>query len=435
MWIGIDDTDSSTGGCTTFVAFTLVKEINLSEEFDLIGLPKLVRLNPNIPWKTRGNGAICLRIDKGIDKKRKIGRFQNINLFSYNKASNTLNDKEKLRKTILNVVKKNSKFDDRKTNPGFVILDKKPDSKHYYKAIREVVTVDETIKFLDEINGYYKGFKNCRGLIGAVASTAWTGEKDKTFEMIRYREKKRWGSKRFVEDESVKKMDKKTEYTFDNYDYKNNHNRITPSSPCPVLYGLRGDRYQEIIKADNMIKSEENMGWMIFDTNQATDEHLERKKISQIKHFESVIIYGEVLKKPFTIKGGHVFFKLKDKTGIIDCAAYEPTKEFRDVIRKLLVGDIVEVYGGVRSNPLTVNLEKIKLKKLVKKMVKKENPVCPVCGKHMKSKGKNQGFKCVNCKTTSDKAIYKEEKRKISPGFYETPVCARRHLSKPLKRY
>src|SRR5688500_19115853 len=25
-------------------------------------LPILIRLNPNIPWKTRGNGAVCLRI-------------------------------------------------------------------------------------------------------------------------------------------------------------------------------------------------------------------------------------------------------------------------------------------------------------------------------------------------------------------------------------
>jgi tRNA(Ile2)-agmatinylcytidine synthase len=28
---------------------------------ELIDYPLLVRLNPNIPWKTRGNGAICLR--------------------------------------------------------------------------------------------------------------------------------------------------------------------------------------------------------------------------------------------------------------------------------------------------------------------------------------------------------------------------------------
>ena len=52
----------------------------------------------------------------------------------------------------------------------------------------------------------------------------------------------------------------------------------------------------------------------------------------------------------------------------------------------------------------------------------------------MKSKGKNQGFKCVNCGVKSNNPVYQEKKRSISTGFYEVPVCARRHLSKPLKR-
>ena len=33
-----------------------------------------------------------------------------------------------------------------------------------------------------------------------------------------------------------------------------------------------------------------------------------------------------------------------------------------------------------------------------------------------------------------DKAVYKKIYRDLKPGFYEVPVCARRHLSKPLKR-
>jgi tRNA(Ile2)-agmatinylcytidine synthase len=52
----------------------------------------------------------------------------------------------------------------------------------------------------------------------------------------------------------------------------------------------------------------------------------------------------------------------------------------------------------------------------------------------MKSIGFNQGFKCKKCKIKSKKAILKEMKRDIKIGFYEVPVCARRHLSKPLKR-
>jgi len=74
-------------------------------------------------------------------------------------------------------------------------------------------------------------------------------------------------------------------------------------------------------------------------------------------------------------------------------------KQFRNIIRDLLIGDIVEVYGGVRKKPLTINIEKIDIKYLVDDFIKIENPICPICKKHMKSKGKNQGYKCLKCKT------------------------------------
>ncbi len=132
--------------------------------------------------------------------------------------------------------------------------------------------------------------------------------------------------------------------------------------------------------------------------------------------------------------GGHVIFKMKDTTEEIDCAAYEPTKKFREVVRELDIGDKVEVYGGVREKPLTVNLEKINVEYIEKKVEKIENPVCSKCGKHMKSKGAGQGYKCKNCGTKSEKPVLRERKRDIAIGFYEVPVCARRHISKPLKR-
>ena len=66
--------------------------------------------------------------------------------------------------------------------------------------------------------------------------------------------------------------------------------------------------------------------------------------------------------------------------------------------------------------------------------LKIENPVCPKCNKHMKSKGTNQGYKCIKCGTKSNKPIVQEMKRNIKTGLYEVPVCARRHLSKPIER-
>ena len=325
-------------------------------------------------------------------------------------------------------------MEDKNTNPGFVILDNKPDLKLYTKAVTQVVNLDEITSILKARNADFKGYKNSRGLIGATSAVAWPSDRDKTYEIISYRKKSVWGTKRVIDSDSVKEMDKITKKTFDNYDCSNNHNRVMPSSPCPILFGIRGEDYEELIIASSMIKSEPVDSWLVFETNQGTDDHLQKKNVVDVNPFESVIVKGDIIQDPYTMKGGHVLFKLKDATGVIDCAAYEPTKEFRNVIRELFVGDVVEVYGGVRKKPLTVNIEKINIIKLKKIVEKIGNPVCPTCGKHMKSKGKDQGFKCKICGTKSNDAFLRDKKREVQLGFYEVPVCARRHLSKPLKR-
>jgi len=296
------------------------------------------------------------------------------------------------------------------------------------------MNIKETEIFLEQLNLDFKGYKNCRGLIGATAAISWSSKNDKTFELITYRQPNKWGAERDVKIDSVIKMDKLTKKTFDNFDYKNNHDRITPSSPCPILYGIRGDNEKELVKALSIVQSESTESWLLFKTNQATDDHLQNVKISNVKPFQSVILKGIVTKNPYTIEGGHVFFSINNNGYDIDCAAYEPTKQFRNIIRQLNLGDEVEVYGGVRNEPLTVNIEKIKIYHLTNIFEKFENPICPKCGKHMKSIGKNQGFKCKKCRTKSNLPTMVEKKRKIHLEFYEVPVCARRHLSKPLKR-
>lgn len=433
IWIGIDDTDSTKGGCTTFLALALIKAF-VENNLDIIGFPRLVRLNPNIPWKTRGNGAISLQIGRGTGKKTRIGEIGDQDLFCYNDMDNDNLEYDEIANIIEEKINEYARLDDENTNSGFVLLKKQPPLRTYENTVRDIIQLKETKNYLEKTEAFFKGYKNSRGLIGATASVAWEPNGNNTYELISYREKKRWGTKRNVDDISTKMMDKKFPSTFDNYDYKNKHNRLVPSSPCPVLFGIRGDNFEDLAKAKDIIKSEKNFGWLIFLSNQGTDDHLEKTTIDKIKPYQSVIVQGKINKIPYTIKGGHVIFTIKGPKGKIDCAAYEPTKEFRDIIRGLTIDDKVEVYGGVREKPLTINLEKIKINHLVKKIEKVENPICPKCGKHMKSKGKNQGFKCKICGTKEEKPRLREEKRPLNLGLYEVPVCARRHLSKPLKR-
>ncbi|MBU3901824.1 MAG: DNA-binding protein, partial [Candidatus Thermoplasmatota archaeon] len=104
------------------------------------------------------------------------------------------------------------------------------------------------------------------------------------------------------------------------------------------------------------------------------------------------------------------------------------------LIRELMKDDVVTVFGGVREKPLTVNIEKIKIEKLAE-VYEKIIPSCPKCNKKMKSIGKSQGYRCRRCGIKTKKIGTKKIQRKINHGFYEVPVCARRHLSKPLKRF
>ena len=62
LHIGIDDTDSLDGRCTTHLTYNIVRHILKNRLGDFIDYPLLIRLNPNVPWKTRGNGAVCLRL-------------------------------------------------------------------------------------------------------------------------------------------------------------------------------------------------------------------------------------------------------------------------------------------------------------------------------------------------------------------------------------
>jgi tRNA(Ile2)-agmatinylcytidine synthase len=136
----------------------------------------------------------------------------------------------------------------------------------------------------------------------------------------------------------------------------------------------------------------------------------------------------------------HVFFSIEDDSGQVECAAYEPTSALRKIAMKLMVGDYVEVYGGVRKPsgdiPLTLNLEKIRLSKLAPKIAY-QNPICPRCGKRLKSMGKQKGLRCDKCGSRYPRAekIQVRLKRDVKRGLYITSTRSQRHLTKPYGRY
>lgn len=164
------------------------------------------------------------------------------------------------------------------------------------------------------------------------------------------------------------------------------------------------------------------------------------ESLSAIEPFSSVVVKGVVSQSPRLVPLRHVIFSIKDESAEVDCAAYEPTGSLRRIPRELMVGDSVEVYGAVRkataSKPLTINLEKIKILSLSRKITF-ENPFCPSCGKRLKSMGKHQGFRCEKCGGKFSDLVKKEvvATRGINEVLYVTSPRSQRHLTKPLRRY
>lgn len=416
LHIGIDDTDSKEGMCTTYIGACLYFKLN-SMGLKPADYPHLIRLNPNCPYKTRGNAAIALRFYCDEDMV------------------------EQVKEVVIKTVKNMSEMGKEGTDPGiaFLMSKKVPSMLRLFseRVVREIVTVKEASSVAHSSKVDVYGFKEGRGIVGALAAIGETLDGPHTYELLAYREKSMWGKPRMVDRNSVFRMDEATyPFTFDNVDRDSGEIRITPHTPCPVLLGIRAVTPEWAKKAYMMVKVLEPVSMhIIYKTNQATDSHIVCKRVNELVPNISVKVTGLVSEEPRIIKGGHVFFKISDGTGEVQCAAYEPTRSFRNVVMSLRMGDLISVYGSVkiRENlPLTINLEKMEVHDISKQYVK-VNPLCHNCGNRMKSEGKGKGYSCSRCKTklpvVSSQLV--EVKRKLRPGCYEVPPRARRHLSMP----
>ncbi|MGO8805569.1 MAG: DUF1743 domain-containing protein [Candidatus Bathyarchaeia archaeon] len=422
MHVGLDDTDSTKGGCTTYLAALLVEKL-IHFRVEFIDYPLLIRLNPNVPWKTRGNGALCLRFNHPAALEQEI------------------------KETALELWEKNSAIKEKGTDPGIVFFSGKEIplelTAFSKRAETSIVTLKEALALTKELGGEACGFNSCRGIIGALAAIGETLSCDHTYELIAYRTPQKWGTKRQVDPASIFEMDKKlAPCTFNNVDEEKRRVIITPRGPDPILFGIRGETPEVVKEAYGLVKPLEPVErWVIFRSNQGTDAHMIRTPtLGSIKPYSSIITRGNVSQNPRIVPLRHVIFSIRDDMAEVDCAAYEPTGDLRKIARGLIAGDCVEVYGAAhkatKNKPLTINLEKIRILSLASK-TRSENPVCPDCEKHLKSMGKNQGLRCEKC-GKKFAGLKKKElvvPRALEVGLYVTSTRSQRHLTKPLRRY
>jgi len=412
--------------CTTFLAVELIRAF---PEWDLIGLPRIVRLNPAVPWKTRGNAAVAINLGRGRGDGRLIGEVGERLVKAYPRASEQPEQDEVMERAAA-VLRRWAQLDD--SDPGLVVCPRPPDAQLYRRAVTRIVDKEEALRAVAEAGGITTELNAGRGIIGAAAAAAWRPA-DRTFELLAYRERERWGTPREISMKEVRQLDQYYPSTFNNYDREADRPAIVPHTTCPVLYGIRGDSANDLGMAMLSIPSERPESWLVFITNQGTDDHIIREWTT-LEPNASYEVVGEVTKGPWTVRGGHVLVGLRSDRGPeVEAAAYEPTKSFRTIVRALRRGDRVRVLGEVREDRGTLNIEKLEVLSLAPSRIKTANPLCQ-CGRRMKSAGAGQGYRCRECGTKEAEPVTEPEARSLRPGWYEPPVCARRHLSKPLKR-
>jgi len=414
LHIGIDDTDSPKGMCTTFLSYKIVKFLE-RQKIEFVDFPSLIRFNPNIPWRTRGNGAVRLTIrTKNPEKiKNKITQF----VTSYSDTKNG-------------------------ANPGLVFFQNKQIPVSFNKfsklALCKLISRKHAKQFVSEnnIESFYLG--NGQGLVGAIGAIGYKFF-DHTFELLCYRKKSQFGKKRRISKSSVKNMQSTTfPETFSSYDKENDRVLITPHGPDPVFYGIRGETIKSVVRASTLVNSDEKLdGYMIFKSNQGTGDHLNNElEVDELKPFNSGFLIGEVCNKPVIERGGHVFFSIKVKDRKIRCAVYKPTK-ITNVAQNLILGDKIHIGGGIRkaskNHGRILNVEFLRILRLTKNHLL-VNPTCKNCNKKMKSKGYKQGFCCVKCGNRSTSKSTLEIPRKIQCKLYLPSVSAHRHLTRPYQR-
>ncbi len=416
--VGMDDTDSSDGMCTTFLCYSAVKRLLKTGKTQLMDYPHLIRLNPNIPWKTRGNAGLSLLLKT---------RLQMDEVFEF----------------FSEIVKEFAMSP--RANSGLVVYEGRSIpievSDFSKRALFSVLSLREARSLVDKFRMRSLVLRNGQGLVGALASIGNQLKRDHTFELIAYR--RNLVIPRKIELAKIVKMSQERfPTTFSNFDPEFGRVMILPHGPDPVLSGIRGESPRAVLEAFRDLLPVENLsGYAIFRSNQGTGEHLShRLDLGHSIPYSSGSVKGKVLTTPEIAMGGHVFFQLGNEEGEIGCACYEPTANFRKAVMALAKGDFVEVAGGIRKptslHPKVLNLELLHPLKLETK-ISLVNPQCPSCKIALKSKGRDQGFACRRCGYSQERAQKRIvlKPREVSTKLYLPPMKAHRHLTKPLHRY
>ena len=387
-------------------------------------------MNPNIPWKTRGNAALAARFGLGRGPRRQIGEIDGSPIWSFSHGG-------RLPPSIARPwidrawarVLASSQTGEPGTDPALVAVDHPLPASLYWNAVRDVVPVPDVRRMLERHRAQVRSSGSDRGIVGAAAAIAWR-EAHPTWELIAYRPPERTGA-RGVDAESVRRARADFPELFLCDDPRTRRLLVAPHTPCPILYGLRATLPAAPLAARRQVRSEPVDRWVLFRTNQGTGDHLVPREVRALLAYRSGVVTGVVGSPPESLPGGHVRFSVVDATGAaLSCLAFEPTKTLPQVARTLLPGDGIRVWGSRARDPL-LRLEGIELLRLTARRGPPHPPRCGHCHVATHSLGRLRGYRCSRChrRWPPEAGRGPEVPPVFGRGVYHPTPSARRHLA------
>lgn len=429
LWLGLDDTDAPTGGCTTW-AMTEVVRIARAHGLAPIGAPRLVRLNPNVPWRTRGNAALGGRFGYGAGRAMQVGEIDGRPVWAY--ARGRAPGSAARRAFVADVWARLRAIAPgvRGTDPALVVAPRPLPADLYWAAVRRTVPVGATRARLGRlgVERHCRGAR--RGLIGAAAAIAWPA-KWSSWELIAYRDPARWGSPRDVDAASVRAAQRREPSLFLCSDPRTRRLLVTPHTPCPILFGLRGRTARGPLAARRTVRAEPVDRWLLFRTNQGSGDHLVRRSFGTLRRYDSGIVAGDVVGTPRALRGGHIAVEVVDDEGTTSrCIAFEPTKTLPRVVAALRPGDRVTVWGSRGVRP-ALRLEGLRVDRLTPRL-HRARPRCAPGHRAVRSLGRGRGYRCPTCRRRwppeAGRLVRLPSPLRAEVEYHPTP-SARRHLA------
>ncbi len=403
-YLGIDDTDGHSGGCTTYTASRIIDHLR-KIGCRIVNFPRLIRLNPNVPFKTRGNGALAITFQSKMSR-------------------------ENLEDAVRQIIEEDTqdRIEPEQAQPCALLMNKIPDISIYTMALNNLL--DYRI-YVGEYKEYSILGTPSRALVGTLAAISADLNFDRTFELIAYRKRENLGKKRIVS--NVREIALRyPRTTFSSYDFEQERELIAPSGPDPVYFGIRGEDPNALVEVFRELDlGEEVESYTIFETNQATDAHVLHPQ-TEMENYRVISSLCTVSGKPEVHQGGHVKVSVSLNDEDVTLMCFEPTKQLAKAVRSLRQGDIIYIHGACKDQD-TINLEQMMTVKLNPR-TERRPPLC-TCGKRMVSAGFLKGYKCRSCSSrTWDPQIIKLETKLVEGVTYYASASAQRHLTRPPSR-